>query len=139
MNIKDIDKNIDQSNGFLRSQADSAAKVARTMACAMIGVVWATSFFDGSFHMPTGWLLGSLICGVVFFIIDLLHYLIDSWTYHRQSVKLQEAKENTSFDNNTYEKVMTRQSKISFACLSFKCIICFASGVCLLVGICVAI
>lgn len=130
-----INKNLEQCNGFLRSQADSAAVVARTMACAMIGVVWAFSFNNGNFTIPTGWLLSSLVSNILFFLIDLLHYFSDTCVYHSQTIKLQEAKTNNDYDETLYESKMTLHSKVSFGFFVTKCFICLIAGVLLLIGI----
>lgn len=115
------------------AQSGTLSTVTRTTTGVILGTLWAICYKNQKIEIPNIWLLMSFISSMIFLVVELLHYLVDSIFYHNKSDEIVEGDENTDFDK-IYDEVQ-RHSKYSFCFLISKAIIVLSLCVIFVIGI----
>ncbi len=89
---------LDQTQSFMYQQSSKFSAVSRSLVFGIIGTVWVLTYTDGNLRVPNVWLLSSLITGLVFLLVDVIHYYWDSMSYYKESYKLDGYKSQLELD-----------------------------------------
>ena len=102
------------------AQSGTLSTVTRTTTGVILGILWAICYKNQKIEIPNIWLLLSFITSMLFLVVELLHYLVDSIFYHSKSDEIVEGDKDTDFDK-IYNDVQ-KHSKCSFCFLKAKAI-----------------
>ena len=78
----------DETQQFMYAQSSKFSSVARNLILGVIGTVWVLTYAEGTLNFPNGWLFSSLLAGLSFLLIDVIHYYTDSLSYNRELYRL---------------------------------------------------
>lgn len=78
----------DETQQFMYAQSSKFSSVARNLILGIIGTVWVLTYAEGTLNFPNGWLFSSLLAGLSFLLIDVIHYYTDSLSYNRELYRL---------------------------------------------------
>ena len=115
------------------AQSSTLSTITRATTGVILGAILAICYKEQKIEIPNIWLLLSFIASMIFLVVELLHYLVDSIFYHSKSDEIVEGDENTDFDK-IYDEVQ-RHSKYSFCFLISKAIIVLSLCVIFVIGI----
>ena len=115
------------------AQSSTLSTITRATTGVILGAILAICYKEQKIEIPNIWLLLSFIASMIFLVVELLHYLVDSIFYHSKSDEIVEGDENTDFDK-IYDEVQ-RHSKYSFYFLISKAIIVLSLCVIFVIGI----
>ena len=86
----------DKIAGYMSDSANKANDLSRKIVFAIIAVAWSISIKDGSF-IPSVHVLWSLICSIIFILLDILYRLLSSIYYRCIIRKYFVAKEGEGY------------------------------------------
>lgn len=115
------------------AQSSTLSTITRATTGVILGAILAICYKEQKIEIPNIWLLLSFVASMIFLVVELLHYLVDSIFYHSKSDEIVEGDENTDFDK-IYDEVQ-RHSKYSFCFLISKAIIVLSLCVIFVIGI----
>ena len=115
------------------AQSATLSTVTRTTTMVILGTVWAICYNDQKIEIPNIWLLLSLISSMIFLVVEIFHYLVDSVFYYNKSEKIVKSRGN--FDFKKVDSDVKNHSKYSFCFLISKAIIVLSLCVIFLIGI----
>lgn len=98
--------------GFMYSQSSKLSSVSRNLIFGILGTIWVLTFTGGKLTIPNPQLFYALLISILFMATDVLHYLMDSISYHRQQYKLDDYNTKEELVN-IYNKDMDRINKRS--------------------------
>lgn len=119
-------------NNFV-AQSQSLSTVSRTIAGVILGTIWVICYKENVVKIPNIWIAISIILSLAFFLVELLHYFIDSLFYHCKSDHIVKSKGDFNYEK-IYNSVQDH-SKCSFYFLIAKAITTFLLSVVFIVGI----
>lgn len=117
-NIEDIQKLLDECQGFHYAQSSKFSTLTRTLVFGIIGTIWILSYSTNGFTPSNNCLLWSLIVSFLYLAVDLCHYLGDSCFYRREYFKFEKEKNLSEHD-----KRMSERSRLSYRAILIKFII----------------
>lgn len=94
------------------AQSQSLSNITRTIVGVILGTIWVICYKEREVDIPNGFLLASVIMSIVYFIVELRHYYIDTVFYHNKSDQIVESEGN--FDLNKMASEVQKHSKRSF-------------------------
>ena len=100
------------------AQSSTLSIVTRTIAGVILGTIWAICYKENEAKIPNIWLAISLILSLTFFVIELLHYIVDAFFYHNKSDQIVNSCGNIDYKKE-YDKIQGH-SKYSFWFLMTK-------------------
>lgn len=124
----------EELQGFMYSQSSKLSSVSRNLIFGILGTVWVMTFAEGKLTIPNPQLFYALLISLLFMVIDVLHYLLDSISYHRQQYKLEHYKTKGDLIN-IYNKEMDSINKRSHNFVVSKTIILFLAAIMFIWGI----
>ena len=108
-------------------QSSKFSSVSRNLVLGIIGTIWVLTYTDGKLGIPNNWLLCSLIMGLLFLLVDVIHYFWDSVSYQRETYQLDKYKNQLELDKR-HEPQMDSINKRSHRFIIAKfCILMLAS------------
>ena len=108
-------------------QSSKFSSVSRSLVLGIIGTIWVLTYVDGNLLIPNGWMLSSLVAGLIFLLTDVIHYFWDSMSYHCEAYKLDTYNNQQDLDKK-HEPRMDRINKRSHWFIVAKfCILMVAS------------
>lgn len=81
---------LDETQDFMYHQSSKFSSVSRALVLGIIGTIWVITYTDGNLCIPNKWLFRSLVCGLIFLTVDVIHYYWDSISYYKELYKLDE-------------------------------------------------
>ena len=121
----DIQKLLDECQGFHYAQSSNFSKLSRTIVFGVIGTIWVLAYSKEGFSPSNDWLLWALIVAFLYLVVDVGHYFSDSCFYRREYFQFNKEK-----DISEHDKRMDKRAHCSFCAIWGKFII--LCGVCLL-------
>lgn len=115
------------------AQSGTLSIVTRTIAGVILGTIWAICYKERVLNIPNDWLKFSIVCAIMFFLVELLHYTVDSYFYHKRSDII--AKEQDKADFAKIHKEVQKHSKCSFHFLMIKALVTFVLSILFVIGI----
>lgn len=103
------------------AQSRTLSNVTRTVAGVLLGTIWAICYKEEEVKIPNIWFAISLILSSAFFVVELLHYFIDSIFYHNKSDLIVKSRGNFDYEKE-YGKIQCH-SRLSFWFLNIKSVI----------------
>ena len=82
----------DELQGFMYSQSSKLSSVSRNLIFGILGTIWIMTYAKGKLTIPNPQLFYALLFSLLFMAVDVLHYFMDSISYHRQQYKLDTYK-----------------------------------------------
>lgn len=103
---------LDETQNFMYQQSSKFSSVSRNLVLGIIGTIWFLTYVDGKLSIPNPWLFCCLLLGLLFLLIDVIHYYWDSISYQSELYQLNEYNTPKEFDDN-HELKMDRINKRS--------------------------
>ena len=104
----------EELQGYYYSQSSKFSSVSRSLILGILATIWVFIYTDGKLSITNKVLLYALIAGILYLTIDILHYFLDSISYHREQYRLDEFK-TTEDLNERHEPFMDGVNKRSYA------------------------
>ena len=124
---------LDTIQGNFIAQSGTLSTVTRTTTGVILGTVWVICYKEQKIEIPNIWLLLSFIASMIFLVVELLHYLVDSVFYYNKSEEIVKSKGNINF--NKVDGEVKSHSRCSFSFLISKAIIVLTLCVIFIIGI----
>ena len=119
----DVQKLLDECQGFHYAQSSSFSKLSRTLVFGVIGTIWVLSYSIEGFSPSNDWLLWDLIVAFLYIVVDVCHYFIDSCFYRSEYFQFDKEK-----DISEHDKRMNKRAHRSFYAICGKfiilCVVC---------------
>lgn len=102
----------DETQGFMYKQSSNFSSVSRSLVLGIIGTDWFLTYIDGKLRIPNLYLFNSLLLGLMFLFVDVIHYFLDAVSYQKELYRLD--KYETEQDlKNKHEPEMDKINKRS--------------------------
>lgn len=112
----------EELQGYYYSQSSKFSSVSRSLVFGILATIWVFIYTDGEISITNQVLLYALIAGVLYLTIDILHYFIDSISYHKEQYRLDEYKTMEDL-NYRHEPFMDGVNKRSYTFFITKFIV----------------
>ena len=129
----DLQKEIDKVNGYKYSQSSKGSELIRKIVFAIIGSCWILIFAKGKYQDTNIFLKVTIACSFVYLLLDVIHYLWDTCSYHAHAQNLEQCTTDDYYKNvyKPDDKKITRRSFVFFIS---KVAACFAVSGAFLLG-----
>jgi hypothetical protein len=117
----------EELQGYYYSQSSKFSSVSRSLIFGILATIWVFIYTDGNLSITNRVLLYALIVGILYLAIDILHYFLDSISYHKEQYRLDEYKTTEDLDNR-HEPFMDGVNKRSYAFFITKFIVLFLTA-----------
>lgn len=120
--------------GFMYSQSSKLSSVSRNLIFGILGTIWIMTYVEGKLTIPTPQLFYALLISLFFLAVDVLHYFLDSISYHHQQYNLDTYK---TFEElrYVYDRDMDRINKRSHRFIIWKTLVLFIASMLFVWGI----
>ena len=120
--------------GFMYSQSSKLSSVSRNLVFGILGTIWIMTYAEGKLTIPTPQLFYALLFSLLFMAVDVLHYFLDSISYHRQQYNLDTYKtfEELSY---VYDRDMDGINKRSHKFILWKTLVLMIASILFVWGI----
>jgi hypothetical protein len=81
-----------ETQDFMYQQSSKFSSVSRNLVLGIIGTNWFLTYVDGKLRIPNLYLFISLLLGLMFLFVDVIHYFWDSMSYQKELYRLDEYK-----------------------------------------------
>lgn len=112
----------EELQGYYYSQSSKFSSVSRSLVFGILATIWVFIYTDGELSITNQVLLYALIAGVLYLTIDILHYFLDSISYHKEQYRLDEYRTIEDL-NDRHEPFMDVVNKRSYAFFITKFVI----------------
>ena len=112
----------DELQGFMYNQSSKLSSVSRNLIFGILGTIWILTYAEGKLTIPKPQLFYALLISLLFMALDVLHYFMDSISYHRQQYKLDTYKIEEEL-HYIYERDMDSINKRSHNFILWKTIV----------------
>ncbi len=116
------DKLQEELQGYYYGQSSKFSSVSRSLIFGILATIWVFIYTDGELSITNHVLLYALISGILYLVIDILHYFLDSLSYHKEQYRLDKYS-NTEDIDNLHEPFMDSVNKRSFGFFITKFIV----------------
>ena len=103
---------LDETQKYMYQQSSKFSSVSRSLILGIIGTIWVLTYTEGKLRVPNNWLLYGLIGGLLFLLVDVIHYFWDSMSYQRELYRLDNYKSQDELNEN-HENIMDYINKRS--------------------------
>lgn len=124
----------DELQGFMYSQSSKLSSVSRNLIFGILGTIWIMTYAEGKLTISGPQLFYALLFSLLFMAVDVLHYFMDSISYHRQQYKLDTYKTYEEL-RNVYDRDMDRINKRSHKFIIGKTLILMLASIMFVWGI----
>ena len=88
----------EELQGYYYCQSSKFSSVSRSLIFGILATIWVFVYTDGELSITNHHLLYALISGILYLIIDILHYFLDSVSYHKEQYQLDKYKSIQELD-----------------------------------------
>ena len=120
--------------GFMYSQSSKLSSVSRNLIFGILGTIWIMTYAEGKLTIPNPQLFYALLFSLLFMAVDVLHYFMDSISYHRQQYKLDTYKTDEEL-RYIYDRDMDGINKRSHRFILWKTIVLTLASIIFVWGI----
>lgn len=124
----------DETQNFMYHQSSKFSSVSRTLVLGIIGTIWVITYTDGNLCIPNIWLFVSLLLGLSFLTVDVIHYFWDSMSYHEELYNLDDYTSMAEL-NEKHEPKMNEINKRSHIFIKIKFWVLIIAALFFLLGI----
>lgn len=78
----------DETQDYMYQQSSKFSSVSRNLVLGIIGTNWFLTYVDGKLRIPNLYLFASLLLGLMFLLVDVIHYFGDSVSYQKELYSL---------------------------------------------------
>ena len=78
----------DETQDYMYQQSSKFSSVSRNLVLGIIGTNWFLTYVDGKLRIPNRYLFASLLLGLIFLLVDVIHYFVDSVSYQKELCSL---------------------------------------------------
>ena len=118
---------LDETQQYMYQQSSKFSSASRNLVLGIIGTIWVLTYTDSKLSIPNIWLLCSLVIGLLFLLVDVVHYFWDAISYQSETYKLEKYKDQIELDRK-HEPQMDSINKRSHRFIVAKfCILMLAS------------
>ena len=121
----------DETQGFMYKQSSNFSSVSRSLVLGIIGTDWFLTYIDGKLRIPNLYLFNSLLLGLMFLFVDVIHYFWDAVSYQKELYRLDKYETEQDLKNKhepEMDKINKRSHKFivaKFVLLVFASTLCF--------------
>ncbi|MBE6288709.1 MAG: hypothetical protein E7100_00485 [Bacteroidaceae bacterium] len=87
--IKLKQKLLDETQQYKYQQSSKFSSVSRNLILGVIGTIWVLTYTDGRLCIPNEWLFCCIIVALLFLLVDVIHYFMDSMSYQNELYLLE--------------------------------------------------
>ena len=132
-------KLLDETQDYMYKQSSKFSTVSRALTLGIIGTIWIVIYNnDGYIDKPNIWLILSLSFGLLFLLFDVIHYFLDSISYHKEAYRLEKYETKEEIEEK-HEPIMDDINKRSHNFLIVKFVILMTTSVLFITGIIITI
>ena len=124
----------DETHGYMYQQSSKFSSVSRTLVLGILGTIWVITYSEGNLFIPNFWFFSSILLEILFLMVDVIHYYLDSMSYYNESNKLDEYKSMDDLNKN-HEPEMDAISKRGHRFIVAKFWILMVAAVLFIIGI----
>lgn len=124
----------EELQGYYYSQSSKFSSVSRNLIFSILATIWVFIYTDGNLSITNQVLLYALITGILYLTIDILHYFLDSISYHKEQYRLDEYKTIEDL-NDRHEPFMDGVNKRSYAFFVIKFVVLCLTAILFLTNI----
>lgn len=117
----------EETQEFMYQQSSKFSSVSRNLVLGIIGTNWFLTYVDGKLRIPNLCLFVSLLLGLIFLLVDVVHYFWDSMSYQNELYSLDRYRTEQDLIDK-HESKMDVINKRSHRFINAKlCILALAS------------
>ena len=132
-NAVNLKEEIDKVNGYKYSQSSKGSELIRKIVFAIIGSCWILIFAKGKYQDTNIFLKVTIACSFVYLLLDVIHYLWDTCSYHAHAQNLEQCTTDDYY-KNVYKPADVKITQRSFVFFISKVVACFAVSGAFLLG-----
>lgn len=102
----------EETQGFMYQQSSNFSSVSRNLVLGIIGTNWFLTYVDGKLRIPNQYLFASLLLGLMFLLVDVIHYFGDSVSYQKELYSLDKYETEQELESK-HEPKMDKINKRS--------------------------
>lgn len=102
----------DETQDYMYQQSCKFSSVSRNLVLGIIGTNWFLTYVDGKLRIPNRYLFASLLLGLMFLLVDVIHYFVDSVSYQKELCSLDKYETEQELESK-HEPEMDKINKIS--------------------------
>ena len=108
-----------ETQEYMYAQSSKFSSVSRSLIFGIIGTIWVITYTEGQLCIPNFALFISLLSGIVYLVIDVIHYYTDSKSYEDEQNKFDSYKKQEDLEE-THENEMNRINERSHSFIKYK-------------------
>ena len=124
----------DETQDFKYQQSSKFSSVSRNLVLGIIGTNWFLTYVDGKLRIPNLCLFISLLLGLMFLFVDVIHYFWDSMSYQKELYSLDKYKTEQELENK-HEPRMNAINKRSHRFIIAKCVLLLIASALFFIGL----
>lgn len=132
-NAINLKEEIDKVNKYKYSQSSKGSELIRKIVFAIIGSCWILIFAKGKYQDTNIFLKVTIACSFVYLLLDVIHYLWDTCSYHAHAQNLEQCTTDDYY-KNVYKPDDMKITRRSFVFFISKVVACFAVSGAFLLG-----
>ena len=102
----------EETQGVMYQQSSNFSSVSRNLVLGIIGTNWFLTYVDGKLRIPNRYLFASLLLGLMFLLVDVIHYFGDSVSYQKELYSLDKYETEQELESK-HEPKMDKINKRS--------------------------
>lgn len=118
---------LDETQQYMYQQSSKFSSVSRNLVLGIIGTIWVLTYADGKLSIPNKYLLCSLILGLLFLLVDVIHYFWDAISYQREIYRLDKYKNQLELDKKHEPQMDSINIRSHWFIIAKFCILVLAS------------
>lgn len=124
----------DETQDFKYQQSSKFSSVSRNLVLGIIGTNWFLTYVDGKLRIPNIYLFISLLLGLMFLFVDVIHYFWDSMSYQKELYSLDKYKTKQELENK-HEPRMNAINKRSHKFIIAKFVLLLTASAFFFIGL----
>ena len=94
-----------ETQDYMYQQSNKFSSVSRNLVLGIIGTNWFLTYVDGKLRIPNRYLFASLLLGLMFLLVDVIHYFWDSVSYQKELYSLDKYETEQELESENEPKM----------------------------------
>lgn len=124
----------DETQNYMYQQSSKFSSVSRNLVLGIIGTNWFLTYVDGKLRIPNRYLFASLLLGLMFLLVDVIHYFVDSVSYQKELCSLDKYETEQELESK-HEPEMDKINKRSHRFIIAKFVLLVFASVLFFIGL----
>ena len=124
----------DETQNYMYQQSSKFSSVSRNLVLGIIGTNWFLTYVDGKLRIPNRYLFASLLLGLMFLLVDVIHYFVDSVSYQNELCSLDKYETEQELESK-HEPKMDKINKRSHRFIIAKFVLLVFASVLFFIGL----